>query len=180
MCCSQVAMVATVSFVSSLPVAPAFQVMMREFYQIMTDKLVDAGGPFVSPEQLAEDTIAHIQDVLPPNRRTLLAYGSDGLLLGCGVIKKIRPDAAELKRVYVRPAARGTGLGRRILEMQIAEVRRMGCRSLYADTVKANTSMLIMFEKLGFSTIPRYPENANGAKLEPFMVYQKYVFPDSA
>ena len=85
----------------------------------------------------------------------------------------IRPDAAEFKRIYVRPKGRGLGLGRLLFEHRVAEARQMGCRTIYADTIKCNRAMLSMYEKFGFSYIPRYSENANGPELEPFLVYLK-------
>jgi GNAT superfamily N-acetyltransferase len=95
-------------------------------------------------------------------------------LIGCGVIRKIRPDAAELKRMYVRPDAQGLGLGRQLFEMRISEARDMGCTVLYADTVKGNTAMLTMYEKYGFKYIPRYAENANPAELAPYLVFLEH------
>ncbi len=168
-------MALNLTFVSTLPDPLAFEMLMREYYQVMADKLVDVGGPVYSAEKLAADTMLHLDDLLPPHGRTLLVTEDDGTILGCGVIRRIRPDAAELKRMYVHPKAQGTGLGRRIFEMRIAEAQRMGCRALYADTIKGNTVMLSMYEKFGFSYISRYPENANGAELEPFLVYLEHV-----
>ena len=37
--------------------------------------------------------------------------------------------------------------------------------------------MLTMYEQFGFSYISRYPENANGPDLEPFLVYLKHALP---
>jgi GNAT superfamily N-acetyltransferase len=162
-------------FVSALPDPLAFESLMREYYQVMVDKLIDAGGPSYSAVTLAADTMEHLEDVTPPNGRILLATQDDGTLIGCGVIRKIRPDAAELKRMYVRPEAQGWGLGRRLFEMRIAEARNMGCKALYADTVAGNTAMLSMYEKFGFTYIPRYPENANGPELEPYLVYLEHL-----
>ena len=165
------------TFVSALPDPLAFEALMKEYYRVVLEKLIDAGGPVYSAEEMAADTMSHIDDLLPPHGRIMLATDDDGTLVGCGVIRRIRPDAAELKRMYVRPEAQGAGLGRRIFEMRITEARRMGCRILYADTVKGNTAMLSMYEKFGFSYIPRYPENANGAELEPFLVYLEHTIP---
>ena len=170
-------MAITLSFVSNLPDPSAFQALMREYYQVMIDKVIAIGGPAPSAEELAADTMAHLDDLLPPKGRTLLATVDNGTLVGCGVIRKIRPDAAELKRMYVRPSAQGSGLGRRLFEMRIAEARRMGCTNLYADTVKGNRAMLSMYEKFGFSYIPRYPENPNSAELDPFLVYLECRLP---
>ena len=117
--------------------------------------------------------MANMDDSAPPKGRILLATTDSGELLGCGFIRQIRPDAAEFKRMYVRPKARGLGLGRLLFEYRVEEARRMSCRTLYADTIKGNTTMLSMYEKFGFSYILRYPENANGPELEPFLVYLK-------
>ena len=163
-------------FVTTVRDPAGFEALMTDYYQIMIDKVVAVGGPRLSAADLAADTMAHLDDLLPPNGRLLLATAQDGALVGCGVIRLIRPDAAELKRMYVRPDAQGHGLGRQLFEACIAEARHMGCREIYADTVKGNTGMLNMYEKYGFSYISRYPENPNPAALDPFLVYLKHVF----
>ncbi|MBT3139628.1 GNAT family N-acetyltransferase [Ruegeria litorea] len=158
-------------FVTALPDPPAFQALMVKYYQIMIDKLVGAGGPTLSAVDLACDTMDHLDELTPPEGRILLATQSDGALVGCGVLRKIRADAAELKRMYVRPSAQGSGLGRQLFETRIAEARKMGCTALYADTITGNTAMLSMYERFGFRYIARYPENANAPELDPYLVY---------
>lgn len=161
-------------FVYTLPDPLAFEGLMREYYQVMIDKLVNAGGPPHSAVDLAADTMTHLDDLTPPDGRILLATQDNGALIVCGVFRKIRPDAAELKRMYVRPEAQGLGLGRQIFERRIAEAHNMGCKVLYADTVTGNTSMLSMYEKFGFKYISHYSENANGPELEPYLVYLEH------
>ena len=158
-------------FVTEPPDLPAFESLMEEYCLGIVKRLVDAGAPAYSADDWAAETMAHIGDLAPPEGRILLATRGDGTLIGSGVIRRIRPDAAELKRMYVRPEAQGLGLGRRLFEMRIAEARRMGCTTLYADTVKGNTAMLSMYEKFGFAYIQRYPENANVSELESWLVY---------
>lgn len=166
-------MEAKFEFVSSLPDPAAFEVMIREYWHHMAGLVIGAGGPTYTADDLTADTIANLDYMAPPQGRLLLARTDSGELLGCGVIRRIRPDAAEFKRMYVRPKARGLGLGKLLFKHRVEEARRMGCDTLYADTVKGNTPMLSMYEKFGFSYIPRYPENANGPELEPFLVYLK-------
>ena len=160
-------------FVSALPDPAAFEVMIREYWHHMTGLLLGAGGPRENADDITADTMLHIGDMAPPKGRILLATSDEGDLLGCGFIRVIRPDAVEFKRMYVRPSARGMGLGRLLFEHRVEEARRMGCKTLYADTIKGNRAMLSMYEKFGFTYIPRYPENANGPELEPFLVYLK-------
>jgi GNAT superfamily N-acetyltransferase len=167
-------MTITLEFVSTLPDPEAFETLMRDYYQIMLGKLLAVGGPDLSSAELAADTMAHIGDLAPPDGRILLAHAEDGTLVGCGVLRKIRDDAVEMKRMYVHPDMQGHGVGRRLFEMRIDEARRMGCRAIYADTVKGNTAMLAMYERFGFSYISRYPENANPPELEPFLVFLRY------
>ncbi|WP_294230369.1 GNAT family N-acetyltransferase [uncultured Shimia sp.] len=164
-------MTVTPEFVSALPDPDAFETLMLEYYTIMASKLSDAGGPQLSAADLARDTLTHMQELLPPDGRTLLAHDEAGRLIGCGVLRKVRPNAAELKRMFVRPEAQGLGLGRKLFEMRIDAAREMGCTTLYADTVKGNRAMLAMYERLGFDYIPRYPENANPPELDPYLVY---------
>lgn len=166
------------SFVSELPDPDAFRELMKEYYAVMLNKLHAAGGPCLSADVLAQDTMDHIVDLMPPEGRTLLATRDDGRLLGCGGIRKIRPDAAELKRMFVRPEAQGHGVGRKLFEMRMAEAREMGCRTLYADTVKGNRAMLSMYEAMGFGYVSRYAENANDISIAPYLVFLEYVFPE--
>ncbi|SMP36055.1 GNAT family N-acetyltransferase [Shimia sagamensis] len=161
----------TLEFVSALPDPAAFEALMQEYYTIMTSKLTDVGGPQLSAANLAQDTMCHMEDLLPPHGRTLLAHDETGRLIGSGVIRKVRPDAAELKRMFVHPEAQGLGLGRKLFEMRIDAAREMGCTTLYADTVKGIRAMLSMYERLWFDYIPRYPENGNPPELDPYLVY---------
>jgi GNAT superfamily N-acetyltransferase len=166
-------------FVSSVPDVPAFRDLLVDYYRSVFPLIHAAGGPDLSPERYADETVAHLGDLLPPDGRLLLGRGPDGRLLACASIRRIRPDAAEMKRMFVRPEARRRGLGRRLVELRIAEARRMGCRAIYADTVKGNRPMLTVYEAFGFRYIPRYPENANPPDFEPWLVYLEYHFPDA-
>lgn len=76
-----------------------------------------------------------------------------------------------MKRMFVAPAARGTGLGRALFEARITEARAMGLAYLYADTFQGNRPMLNLYEKAGFSYIDRYPENANPVEFAPHLVF---------
>ena len=82
-----------------------------------------------------------------------------------------------MKCVFARPEEQGLGLGKRLFEMRIEEARKMGCRTIYADTAKGNRPMLSIYERFGFNSIPHYPENANPPEFEPCLVYLEYRFP---
>lgn len=164
-------------FVSEVKDLPSFRDLLIEYYKIILKTFEVAGGPVLVPEEMADNSIEHLDEMLPPEGRLVLAYGEDEKLLGCGALRRIRPDAVEMKRMFVRPEAQGQGLGKRLFEMRIEEARKMGCSAIYADTAKGNRSMLAMYEKFGFHYIQRYRENANPPEFEPYLVFLEYRFP---
>ena len=171
-------MIVDVSFVDEVEDLPAFRNLLKDYYRIVLRAFEAAGGPVLSPEELAESSLEHLDEMLPPLGRLALARGENGRLLGCGTLRRIRPDAVEMKRMFVRPEAQGLGLGKKLFNMRIEEARKMGCQAVFADTAKGNRPMLSIYERFGFNYISRYPENANPPEFEPYLVYLEYRFPD--
>ena len=166
------------TFVAEVEDVDEFQDLLLEYYTGILPSVEAAGGPVLSAQDMAGSSIAHLEEMLPPDGRLVFARREDGLLLGCGALRRIRPDAVEMKRMFVRPEARGLGLGKKLFETRIDEARRMGCRLIFADTVKGNRPMLSMYERFGFEYIPRYPEIANPPDFDPFLVYLQYQLPE--
>ncbi|MDJ1016402.1 MAG: GNAT family N-acetyltransferase [Paracoccaceae bacterium] len=161
-------------FVETIENPQEFKALMVAYYGDVLPKVAAIGAPVLDPVAFADETLAKSEELLPPRNRLLLVRDASGKLVGCGTLRRIRDDAAEMKRMFVLPEAQGQGLGQRIFEERIAEARRMGLKWLYADTFKGNRAMLSMYEKFGFGYIPRYPENANDEEFDPFLVYLSY------
>lgn len=119
------------------------------------------------------DTFDHIGDYLPPNGALHVAADRTGALVGCVFLRMIRPDVGEIKRLYVRPAARGTGLGRRLMDSILTAARDRGARSILLDTGVYDTAAHGLYRKLGFRDIPRYPEGESDPRVVPHLLFMQ-------
>jgi putative acetyltransferase len=90
----------------------------------------------------------------PPRGALLLARGE-----GCAGLRPIDAETCEMKRLYVRPSARGTGLGRLLVDAIVAEARRLGYTHMRLDTVPGMDAAQSLYEQLGFREIPPYRPN---------------------
>ncbi len=81
-----------------------------------------------------------------------------GEAVGCGAVRRAEPGVAEIKRMYVAPAARGRGVGRLILVALEEEARRLGARRLLLETGPRQPEAIALYERAGFTHIPLYGE----------------------
>ncbi|TPQ47142.1 GNAT family N-acetyltransferase [Prosthecomicrobium hirschii] len=96
----------------------------------------------------------------PPDGELLLARAADGTPLGCVGLRPLPPvdGRAEMKRLYVVPAARGTGLGDALARAVIAAAVRLGYREMVLDTLPSMTGAQAVYRKYGFVEIGPYYE----------------------
>lgn len=94
----------------------------------------------------------------PPLGSFLVAF-SDGLPVGCIGLKGTGDGGAEVKRLWVSPAARGLGLGRRLMEAAEAAAGRLSIRLLRLDTNRALSEAIGFYRRAGWTEIDRFNDD---------------------
>ena len=121
-----------------------------------------------------DNELATLPGAYAPPRGRLLLAGAAPDAFGCIALRPLDPqgaccakaatspvgaDIGEVKRLYVQPAHRGGGWGRRLAEALIAEARAIGYRELKLDTLDWMEGARELYAKLGFRECPAYYEN---------------------
>lgn len=97
-------------------------------------------------------------DYAPPSGRLLLAFRGD-VAVGCVALRAVDGTRCEMKRLYLRPGARGSGLGRALVERLLSEARAEGYGEVVLDTLPSMAEAQRMYERFGFRDIPPYRAN---------------------
>jgi putative acetyltransferase len=110
-----------------------------------------------------EEELASLPGDYAMPRGALLLARVDGALAGCCALRPLDtadyPNASEMKRLYVRPAYRGLGLGRQLTEAILDAARVSGYDHVLLDTLEDMEAARNLYEDLGFEEVPPYYHN---------------------
>lgn len=109
-----------------------------------------------------EQSVAAPAQELRPPQGAFLVVRLNGSAVGCGGIRRLdvsEPSVAEVKRMWIDPAARGRGLARRLLGELETVARAMGCSRVRLDTSTVLTEAVALYRSAGYVDIPAYNQN---------------------
>jgi putative acetyltransferase len=86
----------------------------------------------------------------------LVAVGADGRALGCGALRRLGPASAEIKRMYVIPASRGSGVAAGLLRALEIRARERGWTTLRLETGPGQPDAIRFYEREGYRRIPLF------------------------
>ncbi len=119
---------------------------------------------------LCSDNIEREVEELPglygPPEGCLLLARRDGKPVGCVALRRFDEDKCEMKRLFVRPAFMGLGIGRALASKIIDEARRLGYRKMRLDSVADRmTEAVSLYRSLGFHEIQPFGDHPEGCTL---------------
>lgn len=94
----------------------------------------------------------------PPDGELLLGL-IDEQAVGCVALRKLEDGICEMKRLYVQPNARGTGLGKKLVVEIISCARQRGYALMRLDTLDTLTEAMSLYRSFGFRQVEPYYDN---------------------
>ena len=107
-----------------------------------------------------------------PNVLFAVARNADGAALGCGAMV-VTPQFAEVKRMYVRPEARGQGLAKRMLSLLEQEAAQRGSTQYTLETGPSQPEAIALYERLGYQRCGPYGDYRD----DPLSVFMRKTVP---
>jgi len=133
---------------------PEVRALLREY--------ADSLGVDLSFQSFDAEMAGLPGDYAPPAGRLLILerdVPEENTVAGCVALRRLEDEVCEMKRLWVRPAHQGHGLGRALAMAIIDEARRAGYARMRLDTLPSMTRAIALYPLLGFRPIAPYRPN---------------------
>lgn len=144
--------------------AAEVRLMVAEFFDWMRD-LYPEGAESITAYWNKQDMPTQLRDLLkifaPPKAECLLAR-LNGEAVGIVMTKPHSGDMCEMNRMFVRPAARGHGVGRALVGALLDAARDLGYKRMMLAGGTRHTEALSLYHSLGFVHDPSLPDTGSG------------------
>jgi putative acetyltransferase len=116
-----------------------------------------------------------IRALLQPNIRFAVARDAAGAAVGCAAVV-LTPQYGEIKRMYVRPAARGAGTAARLMQLLEQTAASAGCPALMLEAGPDQPEALAFYARSGFERCGPYGDYPD----DPYSVFMRKPLAGSA
>jgi DNA-binding MarR family transcriptional regulator/GNAT superfamily N-acetyltransferase len=143
---------ATVAVDTVAPDSPVAQRALARYFDELDARFpggFDASDPGAS----------HHEDAMRPPHGGFVVLRTDDDVVGCGALQRIDDVTAEIKRMWIDPAWRGLGLGRRLLSSLEELGRAQGRHRIVLDTNATLREAIALYERSGYRSTDRYNDN---------------------
>lgn len=121
-------------------------------------------GARIDGAVVSVDAADDVHEYRPPLGVFLVVRDDAGSVLAAGAVRLLEETTAEIKRMWVSPAARGLGLGTTLLASLEAEAVGLGARRVVLDTNATLHEAIALYERRGYARIERYNENPDATE----------------
>jgi GNAT superfamily N-acetyltransferase len=125
--------------------------------ELLAEMSAELNAVYANPARLDVPAVT-ASDLRPPSGAYLVGYEGPAAVAGGG-LRHLSDGVAEIKRMYVRPAARARGIAARLLAALEAEAVRLGYRSVRLDTGPKQAHALRLYRGAGFIEVEPYNDN---------------------
>jgi GNAT superfamily N-acetyltransferase len=107
----------------------------------------------------------------------LVARADDDEALGCGALRALAADAAEVKRMYVAPSARGRGVAKALLAALEDAARERGWTTLRLETGPRQPEAIGLYSRAGYRPIAAFGAYVDAADAEDSLFFERHLDP---
>jgi ribosomal protein S18 acetylase RimI-like enzyme len=127
---------------------------IRRLFRAYADSL----GVDLSFQDFEREYAALPGEYVPPRGELLIARW-EGAVAGCVALRALDRETCEMKRLYLRDAFRGRGIGRALADAIVAAARDRGYQRMRLDSLPSMESAIALYRAMGFREIAPYRTN---------------------
>ena len=164
-----------ISIATDLATIPDWIDINRDYLNLAVARHYEDTGHVVDAEDQLRQTVESIAEFLGSDGRFIIARDTEDALVGMVLLHRLKGGKGEIKRLFVRPEARRSGLAKRLMARLEDEARAMGLGTLYLDTSRGLHEAIRFYESIGFASAAFDPASAQDPEVARHLVVMEKV-----